>query len=385
MKLEDKEKQTDKKGRSEKRVKVKERADTDKPQKKIAARIVPVVITLCVVAGIATLILYRMGNKKTLAAEGEKTDITVSSEASLQEPVSQNMPAYTELTSLDDFGKEKWDEGILKYKDKYYRYNDSLQNYLFMGIDNNDPVAQADNSLEGGQSDAMFLLVMDGKTNKMKVVAINRNTIVPVDVYDEEGNFMLQMDQQICTAHGYGDGMKLSCMRSVEAVDRLFRDIPISGYLALNMGGLPAVNDAIGGITLTPIESIDWKDSGIKEGEEITLNGDQAYAYVRYRDINEFATADKRLERQKQYIDAFIKKIHEDPSLASKLVNESAEYIVASIDLPKIADSARDMSFTEEDTYSVPGETELKDGYERYNIDREAMIDLILDVFYEEV
>ena len=337
------------------------------------------------IVGIAWLILSMIGEKNMLAAEKKAEQDVNETDTEPRAAVSQDTLRYTELTSLDDFGKEKWNEGILKYKDKYYRYNERLQNYLFMGIDNDEPAAPADNSLEGGQSDAMFLLVLDEAAEKMKIIAINRNTMVPVDVYDEDGNFMLQMELQICTAHGYGDGMKLSCMRTVEAVDRLFRDIPISGYLALNMGGLPALNDAIGGIRLTPIESIDWRDAGIKEGEEITLNGKQAYAYVRYRDINEFATADQRLKRQEQYIDALINKLHTDPSLAGKMINESAEYIVASIDLPKIANSAGNMSFGDDDKYSVPGETELKDGYERYNIDREAMIELILDVFYEQV
>ncbi len=132
----------------------------------------------------------------------------------------------------------------------------------------------------------MFLLVIDESKRDVKIIAINRNTMVPVDVYDEEGNFLVQMDLQICLQHGYGDGMKLSCIRAVEAVDRLFRNVPISGYMSLNMGGLAAVNDAIGGVEITPIENVKRGDVVIQKDVPVTLNGEQAYAYIRTRDVD---------------------------------------------------------------------------------------------------
>ena len=43
-----------------------------------------------------------------------------------------------------------------------------------------------------------------------------------LDVYDEDGVYMGQYTKQITLQHGYGDGMELSCERSVAAVSRLF-------------------------------------------------------------------------------------------------------------------------------------------------------------------
>ena len=292
---------------------------------------------------------------------------------------------YREIHSLDDFGDEKWNEGNLMYKGEIYSYDPELQTYLFMGIDNDHMVGPAVDGYSGGQSDGMFLMVVDKTGQKVDIVAINRNTVVPVDVYDEDGSFLARKDYQICIQHGYGDGMKLSCMRSVEAVQRLFRNIPIAGYLSLNMGGLPAVNDAVGGVEITPIQSIDWRDAGIKEGETVNLNGKQAYSYVRYRDVNEFASADGRLDRQKQYMAAFAEKILAEPSLAKKVINAGSDYIVASIDLSRIADSARDLDFDPDDIYTIPGETKLAGEHEAYYPDEEGLIELILDVFYKKV
>ncbi|MBQ9567792.1 MAG: LCP family protein, partial [Lachnospiraceae bacterium] len=196
------------------------------------------------------------GRDDTYAAE--KVKDVVTEETDPKEPMESvedtgktteetNTLNYREIHSLDDFGDEKWNEGNLMYKGEIYSYDPELQTYLFMGIDNDHMVGPAVDGYSGGQSDGMFLMVVDKTDQKVDIVAINRNTVVPVDVYDEDGSFLARKDYQICIQHGYGDGMKLSCMRSVEAVQRLFRDIPIAGYLSLNMGGLPAVNDAVGG------------------------------------------------------------------------------------------------------------------------------------------
>lgn len=298
---------------------------------------------------------------------------------------ANELAEYREIEKLDDFGKEKWNEGVIRYKDKSYKYNENLQNYLFMGIDNDDIARQAADGISGGQADALFLLVIDENRRDVKIISINRNTMVPVDVYDREGNFIVQMDLQICLQHGYGDGLKLSCMRSVEAVDRLFRDVPISGYMSLNMGGLAAVNDAIGGVEITPIETVVRGDVVIARDVPVNLNGEQAYAYIRTRDIDKFASADGRLARQQQYILAFVQKLLANPSLGSKLYEAGKDYIVASMDIPKLINSAKGMTFDEGSMYTIEGKTEFKDDFEQYNIDEEAMIRLILDVFYEEV
>lgn len=53
---------------------------------------------------------------------------------------------------------EKWQEGTITYNEKKYVYNTSIETYLLMGIDNDEPVSTAKDSVSGGQSDAIFLL-----------------------------------------------------------------------------------------------------------------------------------------------------------------------------------------------------------------------------------
>ena len=353
-------------------------------KKKILSVIAGIVTVAIVTAAAVILIPVVMENEPEARETVQSADALTEAPKETQE-IASSEPEYRDIVTLDDFGKEKWNEGLIRYDGKTYKYNDNLQNYLFMGIDNDNIAQPAEDGISGGQSDAMFLLVLDEAKRDVKIIAINRNTMVPVDVYDREGNFLVQMDLQICLQHGYGDGMKLSCMRAVEAVDRLFRDIPISGYLSLNMGGLPAVNDAIGGVEITPIESVKRGDVVIKKGETVNLTGEQAYAYLRTRDVDKFASANDRLDRQEQYILAFIRKCLDNPGLGNKIYESGKDYLVASIDLPKLINSAKDMTFSDDSLYTLEGETEFKDEFEQFHVNEEAMIKLILKVFYEEV
>ena len=360
--------------------------DNNKPGRlRIAAIVGAGIITIAAAALAGWYFLIVPMQTEAAPEETVATTDALTQAPAQEEEVADAQPEYRDITSLDDFGDEKWNEGLIRYNGTIYKYNDNLQNYLFMGIDNDNIAQQAEDGISGGQSDAMFLLALDEAKRDVKIIAINRNTMVPVDVYDREGNFLVQMDLQICLQHGYGDGLKLSCIRAVEAVDRLFRDIPISGYISLNMGGLPAVNDAIGGVEITPIESIKRGEIKKKKGESINLNGQQAYAYLRTRDVDKFASANDRLERQKQYILAFISKLLANPGLANKLYEAGKDYMVASIDLPKLINSAKDMTFDENSLYTIEGETEFKDDFEQFHADEEAMIRLILEVFYEKV
>lgn len=359
-----------------------------------AKNIIFIVVVLTVALAVAFLMIIFVRTRETVRGRRSATVTEVMSEnASSGTPVAPAKSEETkpqtgrgrEIRTLADFSDEKWDEGPVSYGGKLYQYKSGLQNYLFLGIDNDEKVAPAEDGISGGQSDAMFLLVTDRTRREISIIAINRNTIVPIDVYDTEGNYIVQMDLQICLQHGYGDGMKLSCTRSVEAVNRLFKGIPISGYLSLNMGGLAAVNDAMGGVEITPVESIKRGDIVITKGKPVTLNGEEAYAYLRTRDVDAFGSANDRLKRQEQYIAAVIKKLLSEPSKADRIYEAGEDYIVASIDLPKLVRDAKEMTFTDDRLYTLPGETEFKDDFERYNVDEDGMIRLILDVFYEEL
>lgn len=286
---------------------------------------------------------------------------------------------------------EKWQEGDVNYNGKKYRYNSSIKTYLFLGIDNEGTMAESTGGLVGGQSDAMFLLVTNGNAKTMSIVSINRNSMTMVDIYDLLDNCADQQRMQICLQYAYGDGGRTSCVRTAATVSKLFYNIPINGYFAMNMDAVPILNDAVGGVTVEVMQDLENKSLGVslKKGETVTLNGKEAYVYIRSRDINEFDSASRRLERQNQYLLKLFKRV-KDLALGNEAtivrISELMEdYLVTSIDFVKLAEDASEYTFDETHMYNVPGETVMGEIYEEYEVDEDALYEMILEIFYDEV
>lgn len=286
---------------------------------------------------------------------------------------------------------EKWQEGTVSYNGKYYRYNNRLKNYLFMGIDTDDAVYNMDTKDTGYQSDALFLVVANSMDQTISVITINRNTMTEIERFTGSGVSMGKAESQICVQHAYGDGKKLSCTRVEEAVSNLFYNIPLHGYISMNMGAIPKMNDAVGGVTVNVLDDLNYENRGVslKKGEVVTLNGQEAYCYLRGRDVNDFDSATERLRRQEQYITNFISGLQEAEERQKTVVNMFAaieDYTVTNIDFTKLLNTLLDYEYSEENLYTVPGETRLgSGGYEEYYVDEDAFYDLIIQIFYEEV
>lgn len=286
---------------------------------------------------------------------------------------------------------EKWQEGDVTYNGKTYRYNSSIKTYLFLGTDNQGTMAESIGGFSGGQSDAIFLLVTNANEKVMSVISVNRNTMTQIDIYDLLDHCTGQQEMQICLQYAYGDGGRTSCLRAADAVSRLFYNIPINGYLSMNMDAVPLLNDAVGGVTVEVMDDLENKSLGVslKKGETVTLNGKEAYVYIRSRDINEFDSASRRLERQNQYLFQLFRQIKglglNDEEKISKVSKLLEDYLVSSIDFAKLAEDASEYAFDESRMYNVPGETVMGEKYEEYYVDEDALYEMILDLFYNEV
>ena len=279
-------------------------------------------------------------------------------------------------------------ENYISYNGQKYQHNDHLRTYLYMGIDKDGPVAEAEDSVSGGQSDAMFLIVVDSEKKTISVLSINRNTMTDVDVYDKDGNFVDTRELQICLQHGFGDGMRTSCQRSVDAVSNLLYGEPVSGYIAMNMDAMPLMNDSVGGVTVEVLDDLTSpsRNVSLHKGETVTLNGDEAYVYLRSRDINEFDSATKRLNRQVQYIQAFVKQAKsKDAATLISAYDAITDYIVTNVDVPNLVNKLTAYEFDDSRMYTIPGETQMGEQYEEYHVDEDSLYQLMLEIFYKPV
>ncbi len=288
-------------------------------------------------------------------------------------------------------GDEKWAEGVVTYNGHSYKYNTKLKIYLLMGIDNDGPVEVAKDYVSGGQSDAIFLLVADEEKETLKIVSINRNTMTDISVCDKDGKSMGKMQAQICVQHGFGDGKKLSCTRTVDAVSDMFYNLPINGYIAFNMGAIRIINDVMGGVSVDVLDDISSSDGKInlKKGEKVTLTDDEAYLYLRGRNLDEYGSANDRLRRQEQYINNYILAVKNSRGISNSsiedLYNQTEEYMVTSVEFTELVSQLIDFEYTEDDMYTVPGETKMGKEYEEFYINKDDFYDLIFKVFYNEV
>lgn len=307
-------------------------------------------------------------------------------------PKLENAPVVIELQPTEEEAAG-WKEGWVKYNGQIYAYNEDILTFLVMGIDKNRDVKEVEEGTNGGQADALFLVVLNPHDNSLSVIGINRNTMTDISVYDDNGAYVNTIKAQITVQHGFGNGVEESCEYQVNAVQHLFYEMPVHGYAAINMSAIGPLTDMVGGVDVVALEDIKSGNSTvIKEGEEVHLEGDLAFAYIHNRDTKEFGSADHRLERQKQFITTYLQKVKqktkEDIGFPISVYQSIAPQTVTSLtvdEMTYLVSIAKDYSFDENYLYTLKGETKQGDVFEEFYVDETDLFELILKIFYEPV
>ena len=293
-------------------------------------------------------------------------------------------------------------EGHILYNGREYAPNSDLVCILIMGIDTESVTEIGGQSWDvdensvnnGGQADALFLVLLNPHNEKISVLSINRNTMADVDVWDSAGNYKGALTQQIALQHGYGSDQIMCAEHQVKAVSRLLHGIPIHAYAAISMDAIPELNDAVGGVEVEVLDDIIYPeyDMNLHRGDTVTLMGEKAYWYVRLRDEDLFDSNSMRLERQKQYLTAFATKAKEaaggDISVAIDLFNIMQKYMVTDLNVSSftyLATETVDYEFKADYMYSVQGETVQGTEFEEFYIDDDELQSTIVRLFYEPV
>ena len=284
-------------------------------------------------------------------------------------------------------------EGRVFYKGKAYDFNQDIMTFLVMGIDQrSETVQEQKEGYNGGSADAIFLVVLNPHIEKVQIIAIDRNTMTDVDIYDYYGTYLETVQTQLCVQHGYGDGTVKSAQYMEKAVSNFMYGLPIHGYCAINMSAIEKINDAVGGVDVVVLDDLTKWDWRLEKGKTVHLEGRRAFVYLQRRDTGIFGSAEGRLERQKQYLEAFIIKakaqFKEDPTFPITMFQELGPYMTTDLNLEKVvylADLAAGFDFAKMDITKIAGENVMGEKYEEFYVDETAMYELILDVFYEEV
>ena len=276
---------------------------------------------------------------------------------------------------------------MITYDGVTYELNEDLIAVTFIGVDDGQG-EEADLRM----SDAIYILTADTVTGKVGILGISRDTMADIDLYSEGGAFVDTEKKQMAYAYAYGNEKVSGGKNTNTSISRLFYGLPFNNYFAINMNALITLNDTIGGVTLTSSMTFTSPIDGrtINEGETVTLHGKEAERYVRSRDTEVLDSNNARMQRQQEYIRAFLQSIvpaaKKDISVITKLYDEIKVNSDSSLDIAKmtyIASTALTKLRNASDIEYVSLKGEITAGeHAEMNISNENAIRTMLDVFY---
>lgn len=287
----------------------------------------------------------------------------------------------------------EWKDGWVRYQGEIYAYNEDILTFLVMGIDKEGTVKESTGVANGGQSDAIFLLIVNPHEMSLSILAIDRNTMADINMVGiGDGGADIAATAQLALQHGFGDGGKQSCELTREAVSALLYNLPIHGYISVNYGAIPQINDAVGGIEVTITEDAAGAKKSWNAGDTVLLQGKDAIRFVKWRDTSLYESARLRTQRQKTYLTAFVAKAmdatKQDITMPLTLYNKVKNYTVTDISVDEMTYLASELigyQFSGERIYTMTGETVVGDKYEEFYPDMDALKEQMIEIFYEKV
>ena len=299
----------------------------------------------------------------------------------------QQRKAHMETDGASVSSEENTSESIT-YEGKTYVYNDHLSNYLFMGIDTKGDMETAESG-DAGQADAIFLVSVDRVTKEVNVISIPRDTMTEIEMFSVSRKSLGLMENHINLQYAQGDGKTESCELMKTAVSKLLGGIPVHGYCSVNMDGIPVMTEAAGNVQVViPDNSLEEVNPEFTEGAEVTLTKDNVEQFVRYRNTGREQSALVRQDRQKIFIEAYMKKAQEqyakDASFVMGLYESMKPYMVTNIgnDLfVKLLSAAQEGKSS---VHTLPGKGAQGEYFDEYRVDEEALQEMIISVFYRE-
>ena len=275
----------------------------------------------------------------------------------------------------------------IRHNGNNYVLNPNVSTILFLGIDKDNGRATAPYN---GQADAVMALVLDEAAGKVTCLAISRSSIVPVITRDFETGQLGEAENYLCLGYSFGyddaDSASLMC----KDVSQLLNRVPVESYYSLNMSGVGALADAVGGVQLTAISDVAKTD--IKQGDALNLTGDLARDYVWQRDTADDYSSAERLERQEQFAKAFAAKAlamcKQNPLALFDLFRVAEEHSITNVGVSELAYLAYFLATHDDLEFSVvalPGDV-VPDppNPTKYIVDDVATLQMVLDVFYVE-
>ena len=257
---------------------------------------------------------------------------------------------------------------------------------LVMGIDQLGPVQDSGSYINPGAADMVALAVIDQTAENIRILALNRDTMLEMPVLGVTGRNAGTDYGQLALSHTYGSGLEDSCENTRATVSDFLYGLKIDYYVAMNMDAIGILNDSVGGVTVEVTEDFSQVDPTIGKGS-VTLMQDQALNYVRTRkDVGNQLNL-SRMDRQQQYIRSFVAafegKMEESDTFAVSTYEKISDYMVSDLSMNALTGMLeRYADYPIAEIVTPQGENHLGEEYFEFYVNEDALDELILRLFY---
>lgn len=249
-------------------------------------------------------------------------------------------------------------------------------NILVMGMDSNEQ--RLGTKREDFRTDTMLLVTIDFNTGKVDMITTPRDSYVHVT--NASGELY-----KVNAAAYFGGGLSDSGFANAcDTISGVYGGIPVPYYIGVNMDGLVALVDAMGGVDYDVDIEFQGTNGMIYEGYQ-HLDSQQALDYLRVR--KGYGTDVDRQERQRRLLIAVFSQLADSGQIKN---------------LPQIYQSLKDMIYTnltleqicalavfgagfddwaDIGQYTLPGEYHTAYGVYFYLLDQQGKADIVKQVF----
>lgn len=253
-------------------------------------------------------------------------------------------------------------------------------NILLLGMDSNEQRLESER--EDFRTDTMLLVSIDFSRKKVDMITVPRDSYVTVT--RATGSLY-----KVNSAAYFGGGMCDSGFRNAcDTISGVFGGIPVNYYVGVNMDGLRALVDAIGGVYYDVDVDTEYEGIKLTPGYQY-LDSQEVLTYCRVR--KGIGTDIDRQERQQKMLVAIFKqlksngKIEDIPEIYQSLkdmiyTNLSFEQICALALFSQSFDGLDDIG-----RYVLKGEYHWAYDVYFYLIDQQAKADLVKEVLGENI
>lgn len=263
-----------------------------------------------------------------------------------------------------------------------------LETILVLGLDKYERPEEPLSYVNNTQSDFLLLVVLDWENQKIEALHINRDTMTEITRLGVFGGAAGKFTGQIALAHSYGSGGSDSALNAVKAVSNFLGGVKIDHYMTFTMDSVAIINDMVGGVTVLVEDDFSDYDPSLVQGQQITLQGEQALHYVRGRINVADGTNLNRMARQRQYMSALFDQVMasaaQDERFFENLTKKLGENFDTDMSLYQLNDLAERLAgCTMEPFRTIQGENRLGQEFMEFYADPASVEEQVQALFYQ--